>query len=108
MQHISGPDWYAQELAQLEDEMARLYRLLEGITPIGEPHEDTPRPRDGAPQRLSASHGRPPHSRRVLLRVLNRAGEACVWFLHPVVLLGQFLLARPWSAATARFVRQPR
>lgn len=41
MPHISGPDWYARELAELQDEIARLYRLLGVITPIYEHHEDT-------------------------------------------------------------------
>jgi hypothetical protein len=49
MPHSSGPDWYARELAQLQDEMAQLHRLLEVITPIGEPHEETTGPHDGAP-----------------------------------------------------------
>jgi hypothetical protein len=42
MPHLSGPDWYARELAELQEEIARLYRLLEVITPIGEPHEEPP------------------------------------------------------------------
>jgi hypothetical protein len=42
MQHSSGPAWYAQELAQLQDEIAWLHRLLEGIAPPGEPHGETP------------------------------------------------------------------
>ena len=43
MQPISGPVWYARELAQLQDEIARLHRLLEGIAPLSEPHEETSR-----------------------------------------------------------------
>jgi hypothetical protein len=73
MQHISGPDWYARELAQLQDEIVRLHRLLGVITPLGEPDEDTPGPRDGAtPRRSSDSHGGLHHGRRAILRVLNR------------------------------------
>ena len=73
MRHASGPDWYAQELAALQDEMVRLYRLLEVITPIGEPHENTPAPRGVTTHRhASAIHSKPQHSRRPMLRVRDR------------------------------------
>ena len=73
MQHLSGPDWYARELAQLHDEIARLHRLLAVITPPGEPHKQIPGPHDNAPHRRSSdAPGGSPHSRRAVLRVLKR------------------------------------
>ena len=43
MQPISGPAWYARELAQLQEEITRLHQLLEVTAPLSEPHEETPR-----------------------------------------------------------------
>ena len=42
MPHSSGPAWYARELAQLQEEITRLYRLLEVLAPLSEPHEESP------------------------------------------------------------------
>jgi hypothetical protein len=76
MQHLSGPAWYARELAQLQEEIARLHRLLEVITPIGEPHEETPGTHAGAPQPCSSdAHGASHPSRRAILASQEQAPE---------------------------------
>jgi hypothetical protein len=44
MQNANAPDWYERELAQLQDLVTLLRRLLGAITLIGKAHEDTQRP----------------------------------------------------------------